>query len=89
MEINIRQIKIKNRPDYLFNVNKIDNIKDFDSNLLKMYRFLFKGVLVVIFTASNTSPQNVLIMLMMIKITSICFLMMQMDTLMKIMELSI
>ena len=76
MEINIRQIKIKNRPDYLFNVNKIDNIKDFDSNLLKMYRFLFKGVLVVIFTASNTSPQNVLIMLMMIKITSICFLMM-------------
>ena len=76
MGINIRQIKIKNRPDYLFNVNKIDNIKDFDSNLLKMYRFLFKGVLVVIFTASNTSPQNVLIMLMMIKITSICFLMM-------------
>ena len=76
MEINIRQIKVKNRPDYLFNVNKIDNIKDFDSNLLKMYRFLFKGVLVVIFTASNTSPQNVLIMLMMIKITSICFLMM-------------
>ena len=76
MEINIRQIKIKNRPDYLFNVNKIDNIKDFDSNLLKIYTFLFKGVLVLIFTALNTSPQNVLIMLMMIKITSICFLMM-------------
>ena len=30
MEINIRQMKIKNRPDYLFNGNMIVNIKVFD-----------------------------------------------------------
>ena len=33
MQVNIRQIKIKNRPDYLFNDNMIVNIKAFDSSL--------------------------------------------------------
>ena len=36
MEINIRQRKIKNRPDNLFNDNLIVNIKDFDFSLLKV-----------------------------------------------------
>ena len=33
-------MKIKNRPDYLFNDNLIVNIEDFDSNLLKIYKLL-------------------------------------------------
>ena len=44
MEINLRQMKIKNRPDYLFNDNMIVNIKDFDSNLLEIKNLSFKGV---------------------------------------------
>ena len=36
MQVNIRQIKIKNRPDYLFNDNIVVNIKDFDSSLLEI-----------------------------------------------------
>ena len=44
MEINIRQMKIKNRPDYLFNDNKIVNVKDFGSNLLEINILSFKGV---------------------------------------------
>ena len=44
MKINIRQIKIKNRPDYLFNDNLIVNIKDFDTNILEINKFSFKGV---------------------------------------------
>ena len=44
MEINVRHMKIKNRPDYLFKDNMIVNIKDFDSSLLKIYKFSFKGV---------------------------------------------
>ena len=44
MKINIRQIKIKNRPDYLFSDNLIVNIKYFDSSLLKIYKSSFKGV---------------------------------------------
>ena len=44
MEINIRQIKTKNHPDYLFNDNMITNIKDFDQRLLKIYKFSFKCV---------------------------------------------
>ena len=35
MEINTKQMEIKNRPDYLFNDNMIANIKDFDSSLSK------------------------------------------------------
>ena len=37
-------MKIKNFPDYLFNGNMIVNIKNFDSHLLKIYKFSFKGV---------------------------------------------
>ena len=37
-------MKIKNRPDYLFNDNLIVNIKDFDSNLLKIYKLSYKRV---------------------------------------------
>ena len=44
MQVNIRQMKIKNFPDYLFNGNMIVNIKNFDSRLLKIYKFSFKGV---------------------------------------------
>ena len=43
MEINIRQMKIKNRPDYSFNDNKI-NVKDFTSSLLEINKLSFKGV---------------------------------------------
>ena len=45
MEINsnkIKRNKIKNRPDYLFNDDMIANIKDFDSGLLKIYKFSYK-----------------------------------------------
>ena len=44
MEINIRQMKIKNCPDYLFNDNFIVNVKDFDSSLLKIYTLSYKRV---------------------------------------------
>ena len=37
-------MKIKNRPDYLFNDNKIVNVKDFDSSLLEINKLSFKGV---------------------------------------------
>ena len=43
MEVNIKQIKIKNCPDYLFNDNMIVNIKDFDSSLLKIYKLSYNG----------------------------------------------
>ena len=44
MEINVRGMCIKNRPDYLFNENLIVNIKDFDSSLLEINKLSFKGV---------------------------------------------
>ena len=44
LEINIKQMKIKNRPDCLFNGNIIVNIKDFDSSLLEKNKLSFKGV---------------------------------------------
>ena len=44
MEINIRQRKIKNRPDNLFNDNLIVNIKDFDFSLLKVKKLSYKEV---------------------------------------------
>ena len=40
----MRQIKIKNRPDYLFNDNMIVNIKDVESSLLEINKLSFKGV---------------------------------------------
>ena len=44
MQVNIKQMNIKNRPDYLFNDNMIVNFKDFDSSLLKISKLSFKGV---------------------------------------------
>ena len=44
MKVNIRQMQIKNRPDYLFNDNVIVNTKDFDSSLLQINKLSFKGV---------------------------------------------
>ena len=40
----MRQMKIKNRPVYLFYDNLIVNIKDFDSGLLETNKLSFKGV---------------------------------------------
>ena len=36
-------MKIKNRPDYLFNDNMIVNIKDFDSSLLEKKQIIIQG----------------------------------------------
>ena len=44
MEINIRQMSIKNRLDYFFDDNKIVNDKHFDSSLLEINTLSFKGV---------------------------------------------
>ena len=44
MQVNIRQVKIKNRPDYLFNDNMIVYIKDFDFSILEINKLSFKGV---------------------------------------------
>ena len=44
MEINTRQMSIKNRPDYFFDDNQIVNDKYFDSSLLETNTLLFKGV---------------------------------------------
>ena len=60
MEINIRQMKIKNRPDYSFNDNKI-NVKDFTSSLLEINKYHSRVFLVLIFTLLNTSLQKILI----------------------------
>ena len=44
-EKNIKQINIKNCPDYLCNdtINNIINIKDFDLRPLKIHKLSFKG----------------------------------------------
>ena len=89
MEINIREMKINNRPNYLFNYNMIVNIKEFDFDLLEINVFLD-----LIYTTLNTFLQivlnvQVLIKLIMMKIFFICFLMMWMGTLKKTMELNI
>ena len=44
MQVNIRQIKIKNCPDYLFNNNMTVIIKDFDYSLLEINKLSCKGV---------------------------------------------
>ena len=44
MEINIRQMKIINRPAYFFNNNMIVNTKDFDSSLLEIHKLSHQGV---------------------------------------------
>ena len=43
MQVNVRQMSIKNHPDYLFNGNMIVNIKDFDSTPLEINKLSFKG----------------------------------------------
>ena len=55
MEINIREMKIKNRRNYLFNYNMIVNIKEFDFDLLEINVFLD-----LIYTTLNTFLQIVL-----------------------------
>ena len=55
MEINLREMKIKNRPNYLFNYNMIVNIKEFDFDLLEINVFLD-----LIYTTLNTFLQIVL-----------------------------
>ena len=44
MQANIRQMKIKNCPDYLFNDNMIANIKGFDFSLSEINKLSFNGV---------------------------------------------
>ena len=46
MQVNIRQMSIKNRPNYLFNDNMVVNIKDFDPSLLEINKLSFKVVLI-------------------------------------------
>ena len=43
MQVNVRQMSIKNHPDYLFNDNMIVNIKEFDSTPLEINKLSFKG----------------------------------------------
>ena len=63
MKIKIRQMKIKNPPDYLFSDNLIVDIKDFDSNLSEINKLSFKGVFSVsihnIKSIPKTSPNLV------------------------------
>ena len=47
MQVNIRQKKITNRPDYLLNDNMIVNVKDFDYSLVQINKLSFKGVFIV------------------------------------------
>ena len=54
-------MKIKNRPDYLFNGNKIVNVKDFDSSVLKVNKS-FKGVFSVNIYYIKYIPTKSLIM---------------------------
>ena len=63
MQVNIRQMSIKNCPDYLCNDNMTVTIKDFDSGLLsfKVINYHLKVFLVLIFTILNTFLQKVLI----------------------------
>ena len=80
MEIGIRQMKVKNCPGYLFSEILIDNIKDFDSNLLEKKNHI-RVFLVFVPITVYTSLQKVLIVkvlieLIMMKVIFICFLMM-------------
>ena len=56
MGINIRQMKIKNRPDYVFNDNMIVNIADFVSSLLEI-NYHLRVFLVLVFITLNTFLQ--------------------------------
>ena len=81
MEINIRQLKIKNRPDDLFNDNMIVNITDFDSSLLEINKLSFKAVFslniyYIKYIPTKIPNRVVLIELIMMKVIFICFFMM-------------
>ena len=78
MEINIRQMKIINRPAYFFNDNMIVNTKDFDSSLLEIHKLSHQGVFSLNIYYIKYIPTKILIIwvLIMIKIFFICFLMM-------------
>ena len=41
MQVNARQMKVKNRPDYLFNATMIVNIKYLDPSLLEINKLSF------------------------------------------------
>ena len=60
-------MKIKNRPDYVFNDNMIVNIKDFDTSLLEI-NYHLRVFLVLVFITLNTSLQKVLIVWVMIEL---------------------
>ena len=62
MQVNIRQRKIKNRPDYLFNDNMVVNIKDFYSSLLEITNYHLNVFLVLVFVTLSVSLQKVLIL---------------------------
>ena len=71
-------MKLKNRPDNVFNDSMIVNIKDFDSSLLEI-NYHLRVFLVLVFITLNTFLQKVLIVwvlieLIMMKIFFICFL---------------
>ena len=73
-------MKIKNRPDCLFNGNIIVNIKDFGSSLLEINKLSFKGVsslhIYYIKYIPTKSPDRVSIKrTITMKIFFICFLM--------------
>ena len=80
MQVNIRQMKIKNYPDYLFNDNMIVNIKDFDSSLLEINKLSLKGVFSFIIYYIKYIPKNLnrvsIGKLIIMKIFIVCFLMM-------------
>ena len=78
-------MKIKNRPDYLSNVNMIVNIKDLDSSLLEKNKLSFKGVFSLNIYYTKYIPTKIpncvsIGRMIMMKIFFICFLMMQIDT---------
>ena len=87
-------MKIKNRPDYLFDDNMIVNIKDFDSSLLEINKLSFKGAfslnICYIKQSPLKSPNPVSIdRTDNDKVFLIFLMMMQMDPLKKTMELNI
>ena len=53
-------MKLKNRPDYVFNDSMIVNIKDLDSSLLEI-NYHLRVFLVLVFITLNTFLQKVLI----------------------------
>ena len=60
-------MKLKNRPDYVFNDSMIVNIKDLDSSLLEI-NYHLRVFLVLVFITLNTSLQKVLIVWVMIEL---------------------